>query len=79
MHKYIIRRYNWNYYKIYKIAQKRFGSQGIHHQGALYSAWLKLQYGSIVSIDMDVVGVMAAYLPVVRVCIAQCREALCVY
>jgi len=28
---------------------------------------------------MDVVGVMAAYLPVVRVCTAQCREALCVY
>ena len=46
--------------------------------------------GSIVSVDMDVVGVMAAYLPVVRVgvlhslerhcvCTAQCREALCVY
>ena len=28
---------------------------------------------------MDVVGVMAAYLPVERVCTAQCREALCVY
>ena len=28
---------------------------------------------------MDVVGVMAAYLPVVRVCTAQSREALCVY
>ena len=27
---------------------------------------------------MDVVGVMAAYLPVVRVCTAQSREALCV-
>jgi len=26
---------------------------------------------------MDVVGVMAAYLPVVRVCTAQSREALC--
>jgi len=25
---------------------------------------------------MDVVGVMAAYLPVGRVCTAQCREAL---
>jgi len=25
---------------------------------------------------MDPVGVMAAYLPVVRVCTAQCREAL---
>ena len=31
------------------------------------------------SVDMDVSGVMAAYLPVVRVCSAQCREALCVY
>ena len=31
------------------------------------------------SVDMDVVGVMAAYLPVMRVCIAQCREALFVY
>ena len=31
------------------------------------------------SIDMDVVGVMAGYLPVVRVCTAQCTEALCVY
>jgi len=27
---------------------------------------------------MDVVGVMAAYLHVVRVCTAQSREALCV-
>ena len=35
--------------------------------------------GSIVSVDMDVVDVMAAYLLVVRVCTAQCREALCVY
>ena len=46
--------------------------------------------GSIVSVDMDVVGVMAAYLPVVCVCVlhslerhcvctAQSREALCVY
>jgi hypothetical protein len=38
MHKYIIRRYNWNYYNIFKIAPTYFGSQGIHHQGALYSA-----------------------------------------
>jgi len=30
--------------------------------------------GSIVSVDMDVVGVMAAYLPLVRVCTAQSRE-----
>jgi hypothetical protein len=28
-----------------------------------------------VSVDMDVVGVMAAYLPVVHVCTAQSREA----
>jgi len=42
MHKYIIRRYNWNY-KIFKSAPACFGSQRIHHQGALYSAWLKLQ------------------------------------
>ena len=27
-------------------------------------------------LDMDVVGVMAAYLPMVRVCTAQCRVAL---
>jgi len=32
----------------------------IHHQGASYSTWLKLQDGSIVPVDMDVVGVMAA-------------------
>ena len=29
--------------KIFKIAPTCFGSQGIHHDGALYSAWLKLQ------------------------------------
>jgi len=29
-----------------------------------------------VSVDMDVVGVMAAYLHVVRVCIALSRETL---
>ena len=28
---------------------------------------------------MDVVGVMAAYLPVVRVCNAQSREALAIW
>ena len=33
--------------------------------------------GSIVSVDMDVVGVMAAYLPVVCVFTALSREALC--
>ena len=43
MHKYIFRRCNSNYYKIFKIAPKYFGSQGIHHQGTFYSAWLKLQ------------------------------------
>ena len=35
--------------------------------------------GSISSVDMDEVGVTAGYLPVVRVCTAQCREGLCVY
>jgi len=42
MHKYIICRYDWNY-KIFESAPTCFGSQRIHHQGALYSAWLKLQ------------------------------------
>ena len=42
MHKYIIRRYNWNY-KIFKSAPTCFGPQRIHHQGGFYSAWLKLQ------------------------------------
>ena len=32
--------------------------------------------GSIMSVDMDVVGVTAAYLPVVRVCTALSGEAL---
>ena len=31
------------YLKIFKIVPTCFGSQRIHHQGALYSAWLKLQ------------------------------------
>ena len=30
----------------------------------------------MLSVDMDVVGIMAAYLPVVRVCTALSREAL---
>ena len=34
---------------------------------------LNYSNGFIVSVDMDLVGVMAAYLPVVRVCTAQCR------
>jgi hypothetical protein len=38
---YIICRYNENY-KIFKSAPTCFGSQSIHHQGALYSAWLKI-------------------------------------
>ena len=36
---------------------------------------LKYKYGSIVSVNMDVVGVMAAYLPVVRVCSSLYRKA----
>ena len=36
-------------------------------------------YCSIMSVDMDVVGIMAAYLRIVRVCTTQCREGLCVY
>jgi len=28
---------------MFKIAPTCFGSQGIHRQGTLYSAWLKLQ------------------------------------
>jgi len=28
---------------VFKIDTACFGSQGIHHQEALYSAWLKLQ------------------------------------
>jgi len=31
------------------------------------------------SVDMDIVSVMAVYLPVVRVCTAQSREALQIY
>jgi len=30
-------------YNVFKITPTCFGSQGIHHQGALHSAWLKLQ------------------------------------
>ena len=37
MHKYIIRRYNYNYYKIFKIAPTYFRSKEIHHQGAIYN------------------------------------------
>ena len=42
MHNYVICRQNENYYKLFKIAPKCFGSQRIHHQGALFSAWLKI-------------------------------------
>jgi len=42
MHKYIIRGYNY-IIKYFKIVPTCFRSQGIHHEGALYSAWLKLQ------------------------------------
>ena len=39
-----------------------FGSQRIHHQGALYNAWLKItRMILIVPVDVDKVGVMAAY------------------
>ena len=54
-----------------------FGSQRIHHQGTFYSAWLKLnKSGSIVSVDMDEVCVMAAYCnPMcVCVCVVHCLE-----
>jgi len=47
--------------------------------GALYSAWLNYSNGSISSVDVDVVGVMEAYSPVVRVCTAQSRVPLFKY
>jgi len=59
-----------------------FGSHRIHHQGALYSAWLKYKYGSIVSVDMDVVGVMAAYSDPLCLCVVHYtgrRECLPIY
>ena len=46
---------------MFKIAPTCFGSQRIHHQGALYNAWLNYSNGSNVFVDMEVVGVMAAY------------------
>jgi len=30
------------YYKIFESAPKSFGSQAIHHHGALYRAWTKI-------------------------------------
>jgi len=74
-HKYIIRKHNQNCNK-FKSAPTCFGSQRIHNQGALHSAWLKLQewfyrvrwhgqgrcYGSIL-------------WPVARVCSSLYREA----
>ena len=41
MPQYILCRYNYNY-KTFRSAPTCFGSQRIHHQGALYSAWLKI-------------------------------------
>jgi len=61
MHKYIICRYNENYYKTFKIAPTCFGSQGIHHQGALYSAWLKASLDCAVHIHTT--GKYAAVTP----------------
>ena len=47
---------------MFKSAPTSFGSQRIHHQGELYSAWLKnYKNDSIVFVDLDKVGVMAAY------------------
>ena len=41
-----------------------------HRQGALYSAWLKnYKNDSIVSVDMDKVGVMAAYSDPLCACV----------
>ena len=42
MHNYIISRYNQNN-KICKSTPTCFGLQRIHHQGTLYSTWLKLK------------------------------------
>ena len=44
--------------------------------GSSIQCLAKMTNGSIVSVDMDVVGVMAAYLPVMGVCTAQTRECL---
>ena len=42
-HIWVVRRQTVKHLKIFKIAPTYLKSQGIHHQGALYSAWLKLQ------------------------------------
>jgi len=44
---YITCRYNYNY-KIFKSAPTCFGSQRIHQQGALYSAWLPDDGSSVI-------------------------------
>jgi len=83
---YIICTYNENY-KIFKSAPTCFGSQRIHHPGVLYSAWLKnYKNDSIVSVDMDKVGVTAAFCnrvcsfwPVVRVCNSLYMTAFFIY
>ena len=69
---YTISRYNWNY-KIFKSAPTCFGSQRIHHQGALYSGLAKnYKNDYIVSVDMDKVGVMASYSDPLCLCVVHC-------
>jgi len=52
---------------------QHFLDQWIHYQGALYSAWQKnYKNKSIVSVDMDKVGVRAAYSDLLCVCVFHC-------
>jgi len=57
---------------IFKIAPIYFASQGIHHQSTLYSILQKLGYGSISSVDLNVVG--ASLVCAVH---TQCLSTLC--
>ena len=47
--------------------------------GRMYSAWLKINKNdSIVSVDMDKFGVMAAYCDQLCVCVVNCTYILCI-
>ena len=55
---------------MFKSAPTCFRSQRIHHQGALYSAWLKIT--RMMDNDTDKVGVMAAYSDQLYMCVSVC-------
>jgi hypothetical protein len=61
-------------FKVITLAPTCFGSRRTHHQGAVLRLAKTTDMVFFVLVDMDSVNAMAAYRPVVQVCVSRWRK-----